>query len=385
MTRHEFRPIFLLWLIGNAARLTILAVPPVLTLISSDLGLSGTQIGILSSLPVVLLALAAVPGSMLIARFGALRTAIAGLWLTALGGALRGIAPDVWTLYAATILMGAGVAVIQTALPSLVRQWLPGRINLSSAVATNGMLVGEIIPIFFTALMLPLFLNSWRAGIAVWSAPVAVIALAVFLLAPSETRAAPGAPPARWWPDWSDRLTWRFGFMLCAANTIYFGSNAFIPGLLTHAGRPDLIQPALFWLNMGQIPASLLLIGFARVTERRIWPFLVFGLMMLAALSGMALTASGWTVFYAGIVGFAGAGILALCLALPAALVAPPDIGRMAAAMFVIGYSVAVAMAVAGGALWDLTGDARFAFLPLAIGGIPLVLLAPSLKFPKAA
>ena len=53
----------LLWLIGVQLRLTILAVPPVLPLIHRDLGLSEKAIGVLSALPVLLLGLAAVPGS----------------------------------------------------------------------------------------------------------------------------------------------------------------------------------------------------------------------------------------------------------------------------------------------------------------------------------
>jgi CP family cyanate transporter-like MFS transporter len=55
-TRQSLRAIFLLWLAGIGLRLTILAVPPVITLIQADLKLSGTEIGILNGLPVVLFA-----------------------------------------------------------------------------------------------------------------------------------------------------------------------------------------------------------------------------------------------------------------------------------------------------------------------------------------
>src|ERR1700730_1120428 len=94
----------LLWLAGNGLRITILAVPPVVPLIHADLHMSETEVGILSSLPQVLFACAAVPGSLLNARFGALATLICGLLATALGSALRGAAPDVALLFAATIL-----------------------------------------------------------------------------------------------------------------------------------------------------------------------------------------------------------------------------------------------------------------------------------------
>ena len=62
--------------------------------------------------------------------------------IAALAAAARAAAVDVWTLYAATMLMGFGVAILQPALPTLVRLWAPARIWLATAVSTNGMLVG---------------------------------------------------------------------------------------------------------------------------------------------------------------------------------------------------------------------------------------------------
>src|SRR3954467_10193858 len=87
--------VLLLWFAGIGLRITILAVPPVIPLIRPDLGMSETQVGILTGLPPVLFACTAVLGSLLIARFGALITLLAGLLITAAGSALRGAAPDI--------------------------------------------------------------------------------------------------------------------------------------------------------------------------------------------------------------------------------------------------------------------------------------------------
>src|ERR1041385_2788036 len=111
--------VFLLWLAGNGSRITILAVPPVIPLIRTELGMSETQVGILTGLPPVLFAGTAVLGSLLIARFGALATLVAGLFATAAGSLLRGAAPEIMTLYAATIMTGLGVAIMHPALPPL--------------------------------------------------------------------------------------------------------------------------------------------------------------------------------------------------------------------------------------------------------------------------
>ena len=135
----------LLWLAGVGLRLTILAVPPVIALIQADLQLSGTEIGILSGLPVILFAIAALPGSLLIARFGALPTLVAGLLIAGVASGLRGALLDVSVLYAATILMSAGIAIMQPALSPLVRQWLPQRVSFGTALYSNGLLVAETL------------------------------------------------------------------------------------------------------------------------------------------------------------------------------------------------------------------------------------------------
>src|SRR6266516_7817998 len=89
--RHEMWPaIVLLWLAGNALRITILAVPPVIAMIRDEFALSATEVGLLSSIPPALFAIAALAGSLLVARLGVRGALVGGLALIALGSALRG-------------------------------------------------------------------------------------------------------------------------------------------------------------------------------------------------------------------------------------------------------------------------------------------------------
>jgi CP family cyanate transporter-like MFS transporter len=127
-----------------------------------------------------------------------------------------------------------------------------------------------------------------------------------------------------------------------------------------------------------------LLLAVASRLERKAWPFVVTGLMMLGAIIGIMLTASVWTVVFAALLGFCAAFGLALGLALPALLAAPADIPRTAGAMFTISYGGGVLLSVISGAVWDATGDARFAFVPLAIGALPQILLIGTIKFKPA-
>jgi MFS transporter, CP family, cyanate transporter len=377
--------VFLLWLAGNGLRITILAVPPVIPLIRADLGMTETQVGILTGLPAVLFACTAVIGSLLIARFGALNTLIAGLLATAAGSALRGAAPDIWLLYGATIVTGFGVAIMQPSLPPLVREWVPHRIGFGTAVFTNGLLVGEILPVALTIpLVLPWLDNSWRESFVLWAAPVALIALVILLLAPR--RAAPQQQKAlqRWWPDWSDPLIWRLGIALGSVNAMYFTANAFLPDYLHDIGRADLVSAALTALNVGQIPASFLLLAVAGRLERSIWPHVVCGAGSLAAVIGIAVLPGPGIVACAAVLGFFAAAILILMLALPPLLAPADDVHRVSAAMFTISYSCAVITPIFSGLAWDLTGVAWSAFVPLGACAVILMMLAPTIRFDRA-
>jgi len=380
-TRSFLLHAFLLWLAGNGLRITILSVPPVIPLIRSDLGMSETQVGILTGLPPVLFACTAVLGSLLIARFGALMTLVVGLFTTAAGSALRGVAPDIWLLYAATIVTGFGVAIMHPALPPLVRAWLPNSIGFGTALFTNGLLVGEILPVALTIpVVLPWLHGSWRATFLLWAVPVVLIAVVILLIAPRPAAPAQAAA-SRWWPDWRDPLIWKLGIALGAANAMYFTANAFLPDYLHHLQRPDLVSAALTALNLGQIPASFLLLATAGRLERRAWPFVVCGVASLAAVVGIAVLPVGGVVVCAAVIGFFNAAILILMLALPPLLAPPQDVHRVSAAMFTISYSCAVITPIFSGLLWDLTGVAWSAFAPLGACALVMMALAPTVKF----
>lgn len=372
----------LLWLIGIALRLTILAVPPVLPTLRSELNLSGTEIGILTGLPITLFAAAALVGSQLVGRLGAVIATIAGLLLTALGSALRGATSDVIALFATTVVMGAGVAITQPAMPALVGRWLPNRIGVGTGIYTNGLLVGEILPIALFPLLFALFGHSWRSTFVFWAVPIVAIALVVMAAAPRD-RGTGGSTPQRWWPNWPARDIWTLGLVFGSSSALYYASNAFLPSLLTEAGRPDLITPALTALNTGQLPASFILIGFAPKLERRAWPFMLAGVLSLASIAGLVASPGIVTIASAAVLGFAGGAVFALGLTLPPLLSASREVARVSAAMFTIGYASAVGVSVLSGVAWDFMGTPRYAFLPIALSALPLIVLVPTIRFDR--
>ena len=369
----------LLWLAGAALRLTILAIPAVIALIKEDLNLSATEVGILTGLPVCLFAIAAVPGSLLIARFGAASALLGGLFITAIASALRSVSSEIMMLYTTTTLMGLGVAIMQPALPPLVRSWLPDQVGFGTAVYTNGLLVGEILPVALTQLALPIIGGNWRLALILWSLPVLAIAVLIAALVPRERSEPSQRPP--WWPDWSSGLIWRLGLIFGSITSIYFTTNGFLPLYLSSIGRSDLTGSALTALNLGQLPASMLLLVVADRLVRRMWPYVFAGLGALVSIILLVSTTGPSIVVASAILGFCCGAILILALALPPLLCAPRDVARTSAAMFTLSYGCAVIVPIVSGAAWDLTGIPRCAFLPIGFCALMLLALTPTINF----
>jgi CP family cyanate transporter-like MFS transporter len=382
LTRADGIRLLLLLLGGIDLRLTMLAVPPLIPLIHRDLHLDEKAVGALVSLPVLLLAIAAVPGALLIAKLGVRGALMAGLGFVAVFGALRGLGPSTPVLFGATLLMGVGVAVSQPAFPSLVREWFPRRIAVATAVYSTGALVGETIPTALTTPVgvLPLAHGDWRWALALWSVVVAASGLAIVLTAPARVV---GPVVSRWWPSWRQGQAVRIGLVMGMASAVYFGSNAFIPDFLDQTGRHDLITPTLAVLNGSQLLCAPAVAIWERLLTGRVG-FIGSSVLMAVAQLGIVLTPGAGVVAWAFVLGFAAALGFIVALTLPPKLAAVGDVHRMSAAVFTFQYALAFGIPLIAGALWDATGIAALAFGPGLVAAAVMGWLALPLRVPPA-
>jgi CP family cyanate transporter-like MFS transporter len=363
LTRRDGILLLMLWLGGIDLRLTLLAVPPLIPEIHQALNLDEKAVGGLVSLPVLLLATAAVPGSLLIARLG-IRGALAiGLGAIAVFGATRGIGSSVLILFGSTLLMGVGVAISQPAFPALVREWFPARIALATAAFSNGILIGETLPTILTTLfgVLPLAHGDWRWALPVWSAVVAVTGIAIVLHAP--VRPAHEAGRARWWPSWLESQTLRIGLVMGMASSVYFASNAYIPDFLDQTGRHSLITPTLAVLNASQLLTAPAVALWDEVLTGKIGFLSSAGLLVVSQV-GIIFAPGALVVAFAFLLGFSAALGFIVVLTLPPRVAAPGDVHRLSAGIFTIQYACAFVIPLIAGALWDATGISRLAFVP---------------------
>lgn len=141
------------WIILSIVYLSILAftfifqsVPPILSLIISDLELTYAQAGLLMSLFALPGLLVSLPGGFLSDRYP-MRPVATGCFLFMLAGILLvGLGKDIHVLWLGRVIAGIGGLTLSILLPKLLAQWFGGKgLGLAMGIFNTGVPLGSII------------------------------------------------------------------------------------------------------------------------------------------------------------------------------------------------------------------------------------------------
>lgn len=363
--RSHGRILLVLWFVGLYLRLTLLVMAPLGSFIADDLQLSLTVMGALTTLPVLMLALGGVIGAWIIARLGPKQTLVASILLMALGSMARAASIEAGLLLSMTALMGFGLAVMQTVLPTLVRAWTPQAIALATALYMNGLLMGEVLAAGFTLpVVMPLLHDSWRWSLFAWSVPPVFIALMVWWMTPSVARVQT-IERRNWLPNFKDPLVWSLGLVMGCSSTLFFGLNAYMSVLMESRHEGEWVGLSLLVFNSAQVAASVLTLKYAARWVGQAQPLLLATALALVATLWFGL-GWGWTAILAGfMVSLATGVVLILMVSLPAFLTRSETTAALTAGMFTVGYGLAFVLPTLGGWLVDQLGDARWVLVPM--------------------
>ncbi len=353
----------LLWLAGLYLRIPVLAAPPLATTIAADLSLGPVSVGALTMLPVLLVALGAIPGSWLMEKTGVRPALISGMLFMALMSAARGTAHSAPSILVFTALMGLGIAVMQTALPSIVGRWAPRHLALGSAIYMNAMMVGEFAGAGLTLpVVMPLAGHDWRIALALWSLPVIIIAL-LLLIPPATGKPTPECN-RDWQPDWRDTQIWRLGLLTAGSVIVFYAINAYMGSVLAARGESESLAILLAAFNLSPFAASVVMLFMSERWLNRDVPMVISAAVGAFGLIGFLLL-PGWAgMMSAVLAGFAATIELILLVSLPPAIVTGNSIGRLTSGMTSIGYGLAFLLPLIGGLIAEKLETEALTLLP---------------------
>ncbi|MFC6880659.1 MFS transporter, partial [Actinomadura yumaensis] len=177
-------------LIAANLRAGLTVVGPLLDTVQAELGLSPVSAGLLNSLPLLAFAVVSPLVPAVGARLGPERALAWAMVTLAAGTVLRSV-PSPAALFAGTVLMGAGIAVGNVLLPSLIKRDFPHSIGMMTG-AYAAVMGGAAAVTSGVAVPLGHAVGGWQGAWGSW-AVAAVAALAVWR---PQVPGRPDGPPA---------------------------------------------------------------------------------------------------------------------------------------------------------------------------------------------
>ncbi|GAA3553073.1 MFS transporter [Nonomuraea rosea] len=346
-------------------RPAIAGVSPLLDEIMNDVGLTAAGGGAITTVMVVCLGVFGPIAPLLARRIGLDRTLLAGLLVIAAGVALRGLggAP---VLYLGSALAATAIAVMNVAMPGIVKQHFPTRVNLMTGVYVSSVVAGAAS---VSALVIPLEHATgygWRGVSALLAVP-ALLAALLWLPQALGKQAGPQSGPRPFGTVLRSRTTWYVTALMGLQSLTFYVMLAWLPTIYLEAGLPaDQAGYLLSLTNLVQVGASLAVPVLAGRRASQV-PYVVgAGVLTVFGYLGVLLapTALPWlSMIVLGIGQGASFSLALLIIAMRPA--DPAAVTALSAVAQSVGYGVAAVGPLVFGFLRQASGGWS---LPLTVG-----------------
>lgn len=373
--RTGSRPVWLILgilCIAMALRAPVTGVPPLIGMIREQLGLTSTAAGMLITLPLLAFAVVSLFAAGLARRHGLERTLFGAMVLIAVGIVVR-TQGAAWGLYGGTAIIGAGIAIGNVLLPSLVKRDFPQHVaGLTSAYVLTMSIVAGVA----SAIAIPL--AGWSTGLSVNGWHFSTLCLLVLPLAsmllwlPQLARHTPPASTTAHAPHggrlWHSPLAWQVTLYLGINSFVFYVGVSWLPAILRDAGysaeRAGSLHGLLQLMSAG--PALFLAPVVRRMKDQRGAAFCSAASSFVAFVG--LITAPGWATAWIVLLGLGTGGGIILGLAFVGLRARhAPQAAALSGMAQCVGYLFAASGPALMGALHDRLGGWSVALALCAI------------------
>ncbi|MEE2522393.1 MFS transporter [Pseudarthrobacter sp. J75] len=225
-------------LIGLNLRTVFSSFSAVLPELTSDVGLPGWAVVVLTTVPVTLLGVFAPLAPFLARRFGAERVLLGAMAVLTAGLLIRPSelpgAGHLPTLLAGTALCGAAIALCNVLLPGVVKRDFPVRLGLMGGLYTTAICAsaalgaGVTYPVYTAT-------GEWTAALWFWAVPAAVVLL-LFLPLALRKHTDPAPPAGGGVSVWRSSVAWQVTMLMVLQAMMSFSGFAWLSPILRERG-----------------------------------------------------------------------------------------------------------------------------------------------------
>lgn len=334
-----------LWIAANL-RGPMTGVSPLLASIQATFDLTTVQVGFITTLPLLAMAVVSPLAATVAGRIGIERALMLGLLFIGGGIVLRSLGP-LWCVYAGMGSIGMGIAFGNVLLPGLLKSRFPQHIAALTGAYAITMGIGAAL---MSAAMVPLAIG---AGLG-WSNALLLMVLmplAGILIWLPQTRHHDAAAARKAAADrprlalWRVPLAWQVSLFIAINSALYYVLIGWLPALLTGAGYSA--EAAGTWHGIMQFMAGLPGLVLAPVLRRlRNQQAIAALVSLIVAVCLIGLWAApAWSGFWVAAFGTASGAGMILGLVLVALRSTSP---LQAAALAGMAQSTAYWLAAAG-------------------------------------
>jgi len=361
----------LAWLVYFAFGLILASIPPLVTVISTDLSLTYSQMGVILGSVILMFIPLAVPIGVGIDRFGQKKMIALGLLLISASTILRSFSFSFETLFLTVFLFGFGGPTISVGLAKVVASSFEGKERgLASGIYMTGAVVGSASALALTnSLILPL-VGTWRNVFSFYGIIGFIVAFTWILLAresknnPDQSRIVlPMKEILR--SLLGNKFVWMVAIIGSSSFLVFYGFGNWLPTILKKKG----MDPAGAGI-LASVPTWLGLIGsgiIPAVSKAGSRKPIIIALLLVEGVSiyAVGITSGGFLLGSLIIYGIVSGAVLPLMLVVMMDL---PKVGAeytgIASGLF---FSIGATMGFIGPSLVGYLTDLTSSFLPALI------------------
>ncbi|WNO59409.1 CynX/NimT family MFS transporter [Rheinheimera sp. MMS21-TC3] len=367
-------PLIALVLVSLNLRPALTSIAPLIELIVADTGLSRAAVGLITTLPVLMMGIMAVVSPWLAARFGLERCISAALAILTLSLALRFWANNPLVLLLTAIGIGVGIAICGTLMAGFIKLRFNQRLGTIMPIYTLSITLGAAFGLVFTVPLLA-YLQDWRWAMATWSLPVLLAWCVWQPLLPKQVNhirtTAPKLPL-------NSIKAWIFTLLFALQSGLFYSLTTWLVARYEEAGA-TLVQAShyaslfMFAGLVGAFIAPALLRWLPKIYQ------LLIVMNSVVALSLMSITL--WPMQLPWLVcvfsGMALTGMFAISLTLPVQQTDTPiQAASLTSMMLTFGFCLGSLAPAIVGVLRDRSDNYILPFSGLVVAALVMVLLS---------